>query len=96
MINAIKTVIRGKTYLAFEAAKALQAARLNNSQKILLGRREKEVLILISEGFTNNEIANQLNITSNTVDTYRKNLLHKTAAKNTAELVKIAIENKLI
>jgi DNA-binding CsgD family transcriptional regulator len=65
-------------------------------QEILLTRREKEVLTLIADGMTNNEIAEQLFISPLTVDSHRKNLITKLNARNTASLIKIAIENKLI
>ena len=59
--------------------------------KAVLTRREKEVLELIANGLTNNEIAEKLFISCTTVDTHRKNLLAKFNAKNTAELVKLAV-----
>ncbi|MBO9658886.1 MAG: helix-turn-helix transcriptional regulator, partial [Chitinophagaceae bacterium] len=59
-------------------------------------RREKEVLSLIAEGMTNNEIAAQLFISSATVDTHRKNLLAKFATKNTASLIRKAAQMQLL
>jgi DNA-binding CsgD family transcriptional regulator len=55
-----------------------------------------EVLRLIAEGYTNQEIADQLFISAWTVDTHRKNLLLKFEARNTASLVKIAVSKGLI
>jgi DNA-binding CsgD family transcriptional regulator len=62
----------------------------------LLTRREKEVLELIAEGMTNNEIAQKLFISSTTVDTHRKNLLAKFDAKNTATLIRMAAQMRFI
>ena len=62
----------------------------------MLTKREKEVLELISEGMTNQEIANRLFLNVNTVDSHRKNMLTKFNAKNTAALIKIAVTNHLI
>ena len=62
----------------------------------ILTRREKEVLELIAEGLTNNEIAQRIFESTNTVDTHRKNLLTKLEAKNTASLVRIAAQLQLI
>jgi DNA-binding CsgD family transcriptional regulator len=62
----------------------------------VLTRREKEVLELIAEGLTNNEMAERLFVSPSTIDTHRKNLLMKLNAKNTAELVKIALVKRLI
>jgi len=95
LIEAIREVNKGKTYLSFEAG---QAMRKDNStaQIPLITRREKEILCLIAEGFTNPEIAEKLFISSSTVDSHRKNLLSKMNMKNTASLIKFAVENKLI
>ena len=94
--EAIHLASIGKTYMAFEVAKTLHAANNQSSDKIILGRRESEVLNLIKDGFTNAEISATLNISTNTVDTYRKSLLSKLGAKNTADLVRLAFLHKLI
>ena len=94
LIEGIETVMKGKTYLSIEAAQSLQK---NTDGSIpVLTRREKEVLELIAEGMTNNEIAGKLFISSTTVDTHRKNLLAKFDAKNTASLVKMAMQLQLL
>jgi len=54
------------------------------------------VLELIAEGYTNPEIAEKLFISPSTVDSHRKNLIAKLNVKNTASLVKLAVERKLI
>jgi DNA-binding NarL/FixJ family response regulator len=94
LMEAVHTVIKGKQYLSFEAAVALRKPDTNNIPVIT--RREKEVLELIAEGMTNNEIAVKLFISSTTVDTHRKNLLAKLEAKNTASLIRIAAQFQLI
>ncbi len=58
--------------------------------------REKEILVYIAEGLTNQEIAKKLYLSTSTIDTHRKNMLAKLHLKNTAALVKYAAENKLI
>lgn len=60
-----------------------------------LTKREIEILRMIAEEKTNNEIAKELFISPRTVDTHRRNLLQKLAVKNTAGLVKFAIQNGL-
>lgn len=94
LMEAITTVAKGKTYLSDEAASALK--KVDASEIPLITRREKEVLELIAEGLTNVEIAQKLFISSATVDTHRKNLLIKFQAKNTASLVKTAMQLQLI
>lgn len=95
LIEAIHTVVKGKQYLSFDAAVALRKPQTENLTPVIT-RREKEVLALIAEGFTNNEIAHKLFISITTVDTHRKNILAKLSAKNTASLIKIAAQFKLI
>lgn len=94
LMEAIETVLKGKTFLSGEAARTLSNTGSGNQP--VLTRREKEVLELIAEGLTNNEIAQKIFISSNTVDTHRKNLLTKLDARNTASLIRIAAQLKLI
>jgi DNA-binding NarL/FixJ family response regulator len=94
IIEAISKVMMGQEYMSLEASQAIRQARSNELP--VLTRREKEVLSLIADGCTNGEIAKQLFIGVSTVDTHRKNLLLKLNARNTASLVKIAVDNKLI
>lgn len=58
-----------------------------------ISRREKEILGLIVQEFVNNEIAEELHISIHTVETHRKKLLQKTGSRNTAGLVRYAVEN---
>jgi DNA-binding NarL/FixJ family response regulator len=94
LIEAIERVMKGKTYLGDEVAQALRS-NLPGTAPVLT-RREKEVLGLIADGLTNQVIASSLFISIATVETHRKNLLLKLNAKNTAELVKLALLNRLI
>ena len=94
LMEAIETVASGKTYISDEVASVLR--KDNNEVVPVITRREKEVLDLIAEGLTNNEIAKQLFIGITTVDTHRKNLLTKFNAKNTASLIRIAARLKII
>lgn len=61
-----------------------------------LSRREKEVLALIVQEFTTQEIADKLFISFGTVETHRRNLLIKLGARNTAGLVRLALEYNLV
>ena len=87
IMEAIHVVMKGKLYLSDEAAQSLNQPV---SQAITLTSREKEVLGLIAEGLTNNEIAQKLYISITTVDTHRKNLLSKFDCRNVASLVRKA------
>lgn len=94
LMEAIKTVANGKTYFSDEAALSLR--KNNTGETPVLTRREKEVLELIADGMTNNEIAAKLFISVTTVDTHRKNLLAKFDARNIASLIKSAMQMQLI
>ena len=102
MLLAIRTVASGQTYLNAEAQAALETGLVEQegSQKegfiLKLSNREKEVLRLIVEEFTTQEIADQLFISLKTVETHRRNLLSKLNARNTAGLVRIAVEQGLV
>ncbi|MGB8193517.1 MAG: response regulator transcription factor [Chitinophagaceae bacterium] len=94
LMQAIQTVVKGGTYLSEEASRSL---RKKNTEGVpVLTSREKEVLDLIAEGMTNNEIAQKLFVSVTTVDTHRKNLLAKFNAKNIAALIKAAMQMQLI
>jgi len=63
-----------------------------SDKTIVLSKREIEVLCLIAQGLTNTEIAEKLFISQLTVDSHRKNLLLKTGSKNSAALIKFAVD----
>lgn len=94
LLLAIDTVMHGRTYLSHEAAMTVMRNESNDAP--VLTRREKEVLELIAEGLTNQEIAEKLFISTTTVDTHRKNLLAKFEARNVAALVKMAMKMQMI
>jgi len=64
--------------------------------KQIVTRREKEILQMIVDEFTNQEIADKLYLSLRTVENHRNNLLQKLKVKNTAGLVKIAIQEGLV
>lgn len=65
-------------------------------QDLDLSDREMEILRLIGEGFTNNEIADKLFLSKRTVEGHRQNLIDKTQVKNSAQLIMYAVKNGLI
>jgi DNA-binding NarL/FixJ family response regulator len=92
LMEAIDTVSKGKTYLSTEASETLR----KEATGIILTRREKEVLGLIAEGMTNNQIGQKLFISTATVDSHRKNLLAKFETRNIASLIKKAMQEQLL
>ena len=95
--EAIDTVLKEKIYLSVSIEHIGKPLSIIPSDALpALTKREKEILQLISEGFTNNQIAEKLFISPLTVDSHRKNLLTKLNVNNTASLIRVAIENRLI
>jgi len=97
LLEAIRTVYRGERYLSEEVNQKLimKAISKSSSEKGFipkLTRREVEVLQLIIEENTNQEIANKLFLSVSTVETHRMNLCAKLDARNTAGLVRNAIK----
>lgn len=93
LIDAIDTVMDGGIYYSDEVSKVLESAKVN---EVVITRREKEVLVLISEGLTNAEIAEKLFVSVTTIDSHRKNLLAKFNTPNIASLMAHAIRMQLI
>jgi DNA-binding NarL/FixJ family response regulator len=96
ILEAIKQIISGNSYISKSVADLLKGKLHTNGDLPVLTRREVEVLKLIADGLTNQEIADKLFISSWTVDSHRKNLLLKFNAKNTAILVKTAVTSGII
>jgi DNA-binding NarL/FixJ family response regulator len=94
ILKAIETANKGDIFLSNEVKATI---RENKDAEIpVITRREKEVLKLIAEGLTNKEIAERLFISATTVDTHRNSLLSKFEVKNTANLIRLAVQYNLI
>jgi DNA-binding NarL/FixJ family response regulator len=93
LILAMNQVLDGAIYLSKAAnekiVQQLQAYDLSKNDMPALTRREKEVLKLLSEGMTSNEIACKLYLSNYTVDTHRKNMLQKFNVHNTQTLLNV-------
>lgn len=100
---AISAVLLGENFFSNELLRKIitniNSAGQNRSNGIpddSLTKRELEVLQLVANGLSNEEIANKLNISATTVKGHRSNLLMKSGSKNTAGLIMYAIKNKII
>jgi DNA-binding NarL/FixJ family response regulator len=94
--DAVTIANKGRMYMSLEVAETIARPAPPKPDFPILTSREKEVLALIAEGMTNNEIAHRLFVSPLTVDSHRKNLLAKFGVKNTAAMVKFAMEGGLI
>lgn len=101
LISAINAVIRGELYIHPKMIRSLIEPEKKSTRKIQpnhepLTAREQEVLILIVQGYTNKQVAEELNISIRTVEGHRANLTDKLGIRNRVDLLRYAKENNII
>lgn len=104
LFNAIDEIMLGERYFSEEVTKNIMSDLMGKklspktrlTVEVPLTDREKEVLSLIVEECSNQEIADSLFISLRTVDSHKRNLLEKTGAKNIAGLVLYAVERNMV
>lgn len=102
LIQAIRTVHSGYPFIHHSVAGALINDYLDRSEdtsksvESVLSEREHEVLVLIGKGLRNHDIAEALQISPKTVSRHRENILKKLNLGSRSELIRYALENKLI
>ncbi len=100
LVHAIQHIINNGTYYSQEIVSILKTEikEKHSKQDILkeLSKRELEVIALICQEYSSNEIAEKLFISKATVDVHRKNILQKTEAKNLVGLIRFAIQNGIV
>lgn len=100
VIEAIRTVLRGERYVSFEITQRLVAQALGNKVESknpldLLTDRELEVFRLIGNGQTSGSIANDLLLSTHTIDSHRENIKRKLGYKTGADLNREAVQFRL-
>ena len=98
VVEAIDTVMAGGSYFSPQLLSSL-AGRLRTREDAPdeeLSAREREILVAVCRGLSNQEIADELFISKRTVDKHRANILEKTGCKNTASLVVYAIRKGIV
>lgn len=99
-LNAISEILKGNTFYSKEALDFLVQKFKNDNKKSeavkLLSSREHEILNLICQEYTSEQIANKLFISRRTVDTHRQHIIGKIGVKTIVGLVKFAIKNAII
>nr|WP_319776141.1 response regulator transcription factor [uncultured Sphaerochaeta sp.] len=103
-IKAVHKISIGEEYFGEKVSKTLIRKYLTANEKekgeeprkVFLTEREKEILKLIAEGYTSNEIGDKLFLSHYTIENHRKNMIQKFGLKNTTALVKYAIEEGII
>jgi len=104
LIFAIKEVCSGRKYFNKKSDKELKKIikRFENLEMKqmhlhlnLLTPREKEVLMLVGEGLTSDQIAERMNLSKRTIDTHRYRIIHSLGLQSVSELIKFAVLNNL-
>ena len=103
LAEAIKTVMNGERYYSKDVSQILMdrmidraKPRPNKFNKVLLTDREKEIVALICQGFTNKDLAEILNISIKTVESHRYNIYAKLNISNSADLVYYAVQEGIV
>ena len=98
LLTAMRTIVKGEKYFSQEIKRAYTDAMFDNKkqEEIHLTDREKQVLKLIADEYTTQEIADELFLSKHTIESYRKNLISKLQVKNLAGLTKHAIKIGLL
>jgi DNA-binding NarL/FixJ family response regulator len=103
LITAIRSVLSGEIYIhqsmmRFLLEDMLPTSEVQNPTELwdTLSEREQEVLRLVALGFTSADIAQQLNLSAKTIETYRSRGMEKLGLRNRAALVRYALSNGLI
>lgn len=95
LVRVVRTVAAGQQVPALEAAGSAAIHRAGSSPHELLSDRELQVLTLLASGQTVTAIAEVMGASAKTVSTYRARILQKTGLKNTAQLIRYALEYQL-
>lgn len=106
LIFAVKHVASGGRYVCEEltmlmlnilsSSSTTSVLKKETDLELDLSEREIEVLQLISEGYTNMEIADKLFLSKRTVEGHRQSLINKVKVKNSAELIKFAVQHHMV
>ena len=106
MIKAIRTIASGEKYYSSPVASIILSGYMQQLKKgdrhgraerqSKLSNKEKEILQFLVDGMSSREIAEKLQLSVRTVDNHRANMMRRLQVRNAAELVRMAVEDKLI
>jgi len=100
LIAAIRAVVNGDVYYDRQVLDVMTSSLTNNDSnfesEVNLSQRENEVLYYVSKEFSNQEIAERMEISLRTVETHKRNLVKKLRVKNVVGLVRYALENQYL
>jgi DNA-binding NarL/FixJ family response regulator len=105
IILSVKETWRGNKFFCGQILETIRNAAIDvndidfesfTCEPISLSDREAEIITLIAEGLTNNQIADDLCLSAHTINTHRKNIMAKLGVKNTAGIVMYAVKTNLV
>ena len=105
IVNAVLETQKGNKFFCGQILETIQKAQIDvndldfdsfSCDAVVLSERENEIIVLIAEGFTNNQIAEELFLSNHTITTHRKNIMAKLGVKNTAGIVMYAVKTNLV
>ena len=105
IVDSIKETAKGNKFFCGQILETIHAASINvddlefehfNCEPVSISERENEIIKLIAEGQTNQQIAESLFLSNHTVNTHRKNIMAKLGVKNTAGIVMYAVKTNLV
>lgn len=104
ILDAVVETGKGNKFFCGQILETIQEANLNvddiedvfSCEAVLISKRECEIITLIAEGNTNQQIADKLFLSGHTVNTHRKNIMAKLGVRNTAGIVMYAVKTNLI
>ena len=98
LLRAIQAVLRGRTYLCPDVSEVMTDTFLGqngrNRPAVILGARERQVLLLVTTGHTSIQIAKLMSIAPSTVDVHRRNIMRKLDRHSVAELTRYVVNNE--
>jgi two-component system response regulator NreC len=105
LLTAIRTVAAGKTYVCSRSQEVLaqsalgldlSCADVSHDHSISLSKREREVLVMVAQGYTNRQIAEHLNLSVKSVESYRARLQEKLGLQTRVQLHRYALATGLL
>ena len=98
LIEAVRTVLARETFFSSQVGATMQAGKTRGKKRAAgtLTAREREVLHLLAEGYTNKQVAARLGITTKTAETHRARIISKLELHSVSGLVRYAIRHKII
>lgn len=96
LITALKLIANGGTYFSGDVAKEMNKVDDSIDKRYVLTPREREIVRYVAQGLSHTEIGDKICISPRTVDTHRTNIMRKLEVHSIAELIKIALQLKII